>query len=83
MWAVIDDATGSIVVGGLSAAATAVGAWALIRNKRTDVNQSTAAWLVTEMRAELTALKIEVAALRAENAELRQYIQKLSEGDAP
>lgn len=77
MFLAIADATGSLIVGGLSAAATALGAWALVRNKRADVNQETAAWLVTEMRAELVALKAEVAALRAENAELRIHIKAL------
>lgn len=73
----VGDATGALVVGLASAAATALGAWALIRNKTTDVNQQTAEWLVTEMRAELTALKAEVSALRAENAELRITIRSL------
>ena len=73
----VTDATGSLVVGALSAAATALGAWALVRNKRADVNQDTAEWLVTEMRTELAALKVEVAALRIENAELRAHIQMI------
>ena len=75
----VTDATGAIVVGLASAAATALGAWALIRNKTADVNQSTAEWLVTEMRAEVGALKAEVAALRAENAELRTTIRSLED----
>ena len=84
MWG-LTDAIGSIIVGALSAGATALGAWALIRNKRADVNQLTAEWLVTEMRTELVALKAEVAALRAENADLRITIrileQRLDSGD--
>jgi len=73
----VSDASGSLIVGSLSAAATAAGAWALMRNKRVDTNQQTAAWLVTEMRTELMALKAEVAALRAENAELRTHIKAI------
>ena len=73
----VSEVSGSIIVGGLSAAATAAGAWALVRNKSTDTNQQTAAWLVTEMRTEVTALKAEVAALRAENAELRAHIRAI------
>ena len=78
IWAV-SEVSGSVIVGALSAAATALGAWALVRNKRADVNQNTAEWLVTEMRAELTALKAEVSALRAENAELRIHIRTLEQ----
>lgn len=73
----VTEVNGSIIVGSLSAAATALGAWALVRNKRADVNKDTAEWLVTEMRSELMALKAEVAALRAENAELRTHIRTL------
>ena len=76
MWAVT-EVSGSIIVGSLSAAATALGAWALVRNKRADVNQNTAEWLVTEMRNELLVLKAEVSALRSENAELRNHIRNL------
>lgn len=84
----LSDASGSAIVGTLSALATAGGAWALMRNKRVDVNQQTAAWLVAEMRTELMSLKVEVAALRAENAELRLHIRALerrqdNEGDTP